>query len=325
MKIIPMVKNAKKVIELNTEPGQDVLIVTDTEIEPIVMKALATAADELGRHPTICIMTPRAAHQQDPTPPVAEAMKKSDLNLLVTSTAIIHSPAAFEVMKMRKKCVAMEQVTADMLTRGATTADYEKMQEVGRTIRERWTKGKHVTVTAENGTNFSADIEGRPGFFVAGVVNEQPGIEMYSCAFPDGEAGISPVEGTGEGTVVYDGTIHYVGYIREPIRLTVKKGWVEKVEGGREADLIRKAIKEHGDEYSYNCPAEISIGINPKARHTGVMREDKKIYGSSHIAMGSSIDTAGTIKSKTHIDGVVMRPKIEIDGEVIVENGKLHI
>ena len=55
------------------------------------------------------------------------------------------------------------------------------------------------------------------------------------------------------------------------------------------------------------------------------MREDKKIYGSSHIAMGSSIDTAGTIESKLHIDGVVMKPTITIDGEIVVENGKLFL
>jgi leucyl aminopeptidase (aminopeptidase T) len=310
---------------MNTQPGQDVLIVTDTEIEPIVMQALATAADELGRHPTICIMTPREYHQQDPTRPIAEAMKHSDLNLLVTSKALIHSPAAFEVMKMRKKCVAMEQVTSDMLTRGASTADYEKMQEVGKTIREKWTKGKHVKVTCDLGTDLTANITDRPGFYVAGIVNEQPGIEMYSCAFPDGEAGISPVEGTGEGTVVFNGTIHNVGLIREPIRLTIKKGWIDKIEGGTEADIIRKVLKEIGDENSYNCPAEISIGINPKARHTGSMREDKKIYGSVHIAMGSSIDTAGTIESKLHIDGVVLRPTVNIDGEIVVENGKLNL
>jgi leucyl aminopeptidase (aminopeptidase T) len=324
-KIVEMIKNARKPIELNAKPGDNVLIVADTDTDPLVWQALAAAAHEFGATPTITLMTPRPAGQYDPPLPVINAMKKAELNLLVPTKSLIHSPGAMEAGRVGSKCVAMEQITPDMLSKGASTADYNKMQQVGEKIRQIWTEGKTVHVVSELGTDLTADIKGVHGFYVAGKVNRQPGITMYACAFPDGEAGISPVEGTGEGTVVFDTTIHHVGLIREPIKVIVKNGLAVNIQGGREARMLRDFIDTFGDDYTYNFPAEISIGINPKARITGVMREDKKLLGAVHIAFGTNIDTGGTITSKLHIDGTIRYPTVYVDGKVIVDKGKLNL
>jgi hypothetical protein len=71
--------------------------------------------------------------------------------------------------------------------------------------------------------------------------------------------------------------------------------------------------------------AEIAIGTNPNARITGVMRENKKLEGSVHIALGASSDTGGLVDSKTHIDGKIRRPTVTIDNRVVVENGRIAV
>ena len=324
-KIIGMMGNARKPIELNAKVGDNVLIVADTDTDPLVWQALAAAAHEFGAVPTVTIMTPRPAGQYDAPLPVIRAMQESELNLLVPTKPLIHSPGAMAAQELGRKCIAMEEVTPDMLSKGAATADYFEMQKWGEKIREIWTKGNHVRVTSELGTDLTADITGRPGFYVAGRVNRQPGITMYACAFPDGEAGVSPVEGTGEGVVVYDTTIHHVGLIQQPIRVVVKKGKAFRIEGGKEAKAIEQYIETHGDNEAYNFPAEISIGINPKARVTGLMREDKKLWGAVHIAFGTNSDTGGIVTSKLHIDGTIRYPTVVVDGRTIVEKGQIKI
>ncbi|QJW83839.1 hypothetical protein HK414_06950 [Ramlibacter terrae] len=90
-------------------------------------------------------------------------------------------------------------------------------------------------MTCPNGTDLTASIVGRPGRSIAGMpLALHPG-KGGGCAFPDGEAHVCPVEGTGEGRVVFDLTAHSVGALKEPIILTIKKGMVTDIEGGHQA------------------------------------------------------------------------------------------
>jgi leucyl aminopeptidase (aminopeptidase T) len=90
-------------------------------------------------------------------------------------------------------------------------------------------------------------------------------------------------------------------------------------------------LETQGDENSY-LVAEISPTLNPKAYPSGIMRIDKKIGGGMHIALGRN-DTfgggtpgiAGTINSKTHFDGVMRKITCEVDGKVIIEDGRIVV
>ena len=58
-------------------------------------------------------------------------------------------------------------------------------------------------------------------------------------------------------------------------------------------------LEKHGDKNSYNCPAEISIGLNPKVTPTGWMRTDKKMYATSHIGMGDTMAKSAPASSRS--------------------------
>ena len=65
------------------------------------------------------------------------------------------------------------------------------------------------------------------------------------AAIPAGEFAARPVPGTGEGTVVWDVSCHHPpGFLREPIKLTVRKGWVTDITGGIEAKQLKDYIKK---------------------------------------------------------------------------------
>jgi leucyl aminopeptidase (aminopeptidase T) len=324
LKTIQMIRYAKIPYELNAKQADNILIIADTNTDPLVWQAFASAAYNLKAEPTVALITPRQAHYYNPPEPVVEAMKKADINHFLTSTGMVHSPAAHDAGKLDRKNIASEQLTADMLTKGAATADYDEVERISNKMKDVWTKGSKVRVTSELGTDITAYKEGRPGYIAAGKVLKQEGIEMYACAFPDGEAGHAPIEGTTEGVFVVDVTAHYVGALREPMRWTIKKGRVIEIQGGVEARRFLDYIKTYGDENAFNV-GEIAVGANPKAIVTGVIREDKKIYGTVHVGLGMNTDVGGKNDSKLHLDGVIRRPTVYVDDKIIVENGVIKL
>ena len=323
LKVVQVMRNARVPVELNVKPGYQVLIIADTQTEPLVWESLAAACVEVGAEPTIALMTPREFHQAEPTPQVTAAMLKADVNILVPSKAILHSHAGHSAMKAGHPCIASEELSVDMLTRGAATADYRAMQKIGQELLQVWNHGSFVRVTSEHGTDISAKIgQGRKGWCVAGTIAKQEGMDLYCCAFPDGEVGVVPLEGTANGTVVWDTSMHFAGVLKEHVKAIIRDGVCVEIQGGKEAEIMRRALVDYGDENSYNF-AEIAIGINPNARITGVMREDKKLLGAVHMALGNSSDTGGLVYSKTHMDGCIRYPSVWIDDRLVVDRGKL--
>ncbi len=98
-----------------------------------------------------------------------------------------------------------------------------------------------------------------------------------------------------------------------------------KIEGGREAAIWREICEKHGDAASFSCPAEISIGLNPKVTPTGVMPADKKIDATSHIGMGDTVALGGTCPAKLRLEGVISKPEISVDGQTLTRSGKILV
>jgi leucyl aminopeptidase (aminopeptidase T) len=71
--------------------------------------------------------------------------------------------------------------------------------------------------------------------------------------------------------------------------------------------------------------AELGIGTNEKATVTGNILEDEKILGTAHVAFGASAAIGGTVQVPVHLDVVVIKPTVELDGEPIVRDGELLV
>lgn len=325
-KLIEIAKVFQTPLKLNGKAGDKVLIITDTQMDPLLWQGLAIAANGLDMEPVVTIMTPRQTHATDPASPICHAALDPavDLCIYLTSTALAHAPLTEELVRAQKKFILMEELTVAMLAPGGPAwVDYPAMNALGQKIAKVFTEGKRVTVKGPNGTNLTASIEGRVGRSVAGIpLALRPG-GGGGCAFPDGEAHVCPVEETGEGTVVFDLTAHSVGALKEPIILTVEKGYVRKIEGGDQARVWRDILQRANDPLSYNCPAEVSIGLNRNVVPTGSMRTDKKMYGTSHIGVGDTVVLGGNCHAKLRLEGVIRHPEISVDGQVLTRGGSI--
>lgn len=322
-RIIDLYKYCQTPWVLNAKPGDQIHIITDTTQDPNVWQALAAAAHAAGGIVTITIMTPTEYHQAEPPPSVAAAMLKADINMYATSGAFAHCRAAKKAREAGVSYILSEEVCVDNLTTGGATLtpdQYRKLHEFGEQIRQRFVDGNEVRVITEYGGDLTCKIRNPK----TGLVRSRPGHSAIipkrgvGTAFPDGECNVTPVPGTGEGTVVFDVSAHYPpGLLKEPIRLTVQKGFVTKVDGGEEAKQLADYIAQHGSLSDCECPAEIALGTNPKSFFTGIMRTDKKVLGGAHIAL----DGGGAL----HLDGIMRAPTILIDGKVLVEKGSIKI
>jgi 2,5-dihydroxypyridine 5,6-dioxygenase len=72
-------------------------------------------------------------------------------------------------------------------------------------------------------------------------------------------------------------------------------------------------------------PAEASVGVNAKAIIRGIQREDKNIIGTMHFGLGTNIDVGGSVKSKIHMDGVILEPTLYVDGAKRIDSGKFLV
>lgn len=321
-RLAEMVKTAMVPYRLNLSPGDKLVIVTDTGTDPDVATAFMTAAHCLDIDVVQVTGLPVRFHHDAPAAQVMRAMEGADLVHLVTSKAVIHSDPTHQLQAAGTRFLASEEITADMLVEGGALADYDAMNQLGQKIYDVWTTGRSMRVTSSLGTDLRADITDRPSWLTAAKVLENPGCDLFAAGFPDGEVGMSPIEETIEGTIVWDTTMHHVGLIAEPIRARVEHGRVVEITGGVEARKLLAYLDANGDDGSWMI-GETSVGINERCRVTGLVREDKKIAGCMHIAMGMNTDTGGRVASRTHLDGVVRYPTLTVDDTTVIENGKL--
>jgi len=82
-------------------------------------------------------------------------------------------------------------------------------------------------------------------------------------------------------------------------------------------------LTQHGD--AGTNLAELGIGTNEKAELTGNILEDEKILGTAHVAFGASAAIGGEVQVPVHLDVVVLKPTVELDGEPLVRDGELLV
>jgi len=299
-------------------PGERVCIVADTGTVPIAM-ALMEAAADAGAEPIVVTMQPRRAHGNEPPAVVAAAMKAADVVIQPVTYAMTHTDATRDALRAGARVLILRGVTEDIMTHGAMLADYDRVDRITRQVARLLTAARQVRVRTPAGTELALSVEGREAVALTGRVGG-PGT---FAAMPDGEAAISPVEGTADGTLVVDHTMDNLGLLDHPIRMTVRGGRVVDIAGGASARQLRELIAS-ADTNATNV-AEFAIGTNDRARLIGSMTEDKKIKGSAHVAIGDSHVIGGTVVSELHLDGLLLKPTVELDGVRVVEDGRLLV
>ena len=316
---IKLANTAKMAVEvlLNVKPGENVCIATDTN-ELSIAQALAEACYAVGAETVVCIMTPRQIHGEEIPLVLAGAMKTAQVVIAPTSYALTHTRGRLAASTAGARILIIREASEDTFINGAATADYEDIYAVTSRIVERLNTASEVRMVTVLGSDIRMSIAGRSGLCLAGLVRSP----TWLATFPSGEAAVSPIEGSAEGTIVVDHGIDSMGLLNEPIKVTVRKGRVVSVSGGAQVKHLENLT--HSDEYASNI-AEFAIGTNPLSRMLGNIAEDKILRGCVHIAIGDNHTIGGEAESCIHLDMVILKPTVWLDGTKVVDEGVLTL
>jgi hypothetical protein len=186
-------------------------------------------------------------------------------------------------------------------------------------ISELLSGGMCFSLSTKRGTNISCDLGGwsRVGGADTGEI-DKPGI---LANLPAGESIMSPVEGTLKGKLIVDASISGgIGKLKDDVVFEIQNGRLMSIEGGAEASDLRRVL-ENSDKNANNV-AEIAFGINPFAEVIGNIIIDEKTVGTAHIGVGNSQMLGGSVYSNVHVDSVFYGPRVEVDGHLIMADGK---
>lgn len=298
--------------------GEKFLVLYDETTEKIG-ESLFKAAAELGAQPIALKLPVMERNGMEPEERAIAAMLASDVVVAPLGISITHTQARKKAVAAGVRLATMPRITEDMFFNGPITADYEQVAELTRQVAELLDKAKSAElITGSEGQyRLTMSLEGRPGMPSTGLYREKG----QSGNLPSGEGYIAPVEGTAEGQVCIDGSFVGFGILEEPVLLTFEAGLLTKAEGS----IGDKLLAMLGEGEKPRNLAELGIGTNDKARVTGVILEDEKIYGTVHIALGSNDTFGGTVAAGIHVDGVMRRPLLKLDGQVIVQDGQVKV
>ena len=302
---------------LKVKPNESVLVITDQPLRKIGY-SFWQAAKQAKAEAILLEIMPRKSNGAEPPSAVAEMMKEFDVLIIPTSRSMSHTNARRGACKSGARCVTLPGISKDTMER-TLNADYNRIAKLSRKIAKIVSKGKVAQVTTAAGTNISMSIKGRVCQADTGLVHKKGDFSNL----PAGESYIAPVEGTASGIIVVDGAMAGPGIVSRPIKLFVKHGYVTKIEGGRNADLLNKMIEPFGKP-ARNI-AELGIGTNYKATIVGSVLEDEKVLGTVHIAIGDNKSMGGRVSVPSHLDGILLKPTLRIDGKIVMKDGVLRV
>ncbi|MBW2980167.1 aminopeptidase [Candidatus Woesearchaeota archaeon] len=199
--------------------------------------------------------------------------------------------------------------------------DYKALQEKSKQIKQIFDDAKELHVTSPGGTDFYMNIKDKNA-----VRNDGDYTKPASGGnIPAGEVYIPPYgKKYVYGKIVIDATSsHKEGStpVKTPITLTVEKGKVIEITGGKEADTLKltldwaEAKAKH--PWGIRRIGEFGIGLNPNARIVGATIIDEKVIGTAHFALGSNYWFGGTIYAIIHLDQIFRNPTVHVDGEIL--------
>lgn len=317
-------KGAMKVVRdaMLAKPGETVLITADTSSDMRVANALAASAYAIDAIPVVAEYPTAKETCIDPPKHLQEAACASDVWIEIADKNVQHCLSWQRALSCGCRYTCLTGMDVDMIVRCVTNVDYDKVIELGETMKNIIEQAKTIRVTSKYGTDLYGVMQGRKVRH-----SGRKAIEKGQSNMMCGQISWCPMESTIHGTLVFDGALWppaSIALLKEPVKLTLEDGRVTKVEGGREADIFREWLAGYNDPASYRL-AHYSLGFNPGVlTPTGRIVEDERVFGGIEFGIGSQ--GASILGEKwdapSHTDGTILKPTIYLDDEVFEQNGE---
>ncbi len=201
----------------------------------------------------------------------------------------------------------------------ASTVDFAGLRDQITKLTPSMKNGE-VKITSPNGTNLTLRLAGREAYSEDCIVDADDLDHGRNVAnIPGGNILVCPDEMFAEGAVVFDRPTPYMGKWVGGIRLDFKDGVLVNYRARQNADHFKTSYEKASGEK--NRIAAIGVGLNPEAR-AGFL-QDGITAGAVTVAIGGNDDIGGANKTDFYFPGILTKATLTIDGNTIVQNGKL--
>jgi len=239
--------------------------------------------------------------------------------------ALFRRPIYETVAKTKLRYANMPTLSREILEQGMN-ADYDKLKEFSSRVYSVLRNARDIRVRTALGT----DLEVRVGKYEWYICDGDIAPGQYSN-LPDGEVFTSPENVNGR--LVIDGVLgdyfdEKYGAIAEcPVSVDIKDCCAVK----GSVKCCNPELKKEFEDYVFreNCPNSTRVGefaLGTNLALTGIIGntlQDEK-FPSVHLAFGDCLeeDTGCPYVCDYHIDAVILKPTVTVDGNVIMRDGE---
>jgi leucyl aminopeptidase (aminopeptidase T) len=298
--------------------GERALVISDRTTRP-VGALIDAAAREVTSRVDHWVIPEFRVHGQEPPVGVLREMMESDVIFAVTAMSMAHSKASRRARQRGARYLSLPDCSLESLASPALDTDFRALTGEAERLARILTAANDVAVRTALGADLHLDVRGRtataaPGWCWAPGTLASP---------PDAETNVAPREDASQGILVVDGSIPcpQIGLLAEPLTLTIDAGRVVTV-SGKQAPILESILDDAASDAA-RVVAEIGIGLNPRAKLCGSMLQDEGCRGTVHVGIGANRAIGGENDVAFHLDHVVRRATVIVDGKVIIREGKM--
>jgi len=313
---------------LKIKKGESVLVTIDSKSDFRVAEEISKMADALGAKSMLAWhSTPKGygALTMDYLPePLIECADKTDVWIELNDQWLLYSPLWDKaVTNGRTRQVMLGGLGIERIVRNIGLIDMGVQKEFQNKLTELTRKAENVRITNRAGTDVSFKNDPKRS------VNNEIDYSRPGAHFLIGQIGWAPIEESINGRISFDGTLSgggdlELGILSETISYVIEKGRIVAFEGGKLARRVEDYFKSLDDPNMY-IAAHVCYGCSPNARLEGVTTEDERVWGSTEWGFGHqgpNYSGGEPRVAKSHVDGICLESSVELDGELILKDGK---
>jgi len=327
-----LVDGARKLVEsFCVKEDEEILIVADTKTESLLIQVISDAVVEkgalvttvIGQYSTGMWAGKPFRKRKEFTKCIEKALKASDGFIDISHSRLIYSFGEWYEYPTRQVMLMIPKT--EFLASEAARFPWQLNVEISKKAHEilRPAHGKTVSVTDPLGTNMKFKLDYNTVFPHPDQMRmDRPGAYGLFPGCP-GVPAVTIYAFEAEGTIVWEFQELFNHRITPPIKVTAEKGWITKVEGGYEAEILRKTFEEYANA---NHVSEFGFGLNPKIPLTANTWFSGHGAGFIFNALADSWGLSGRIKSpfwENH--GLIAKPTVYVGDKILIDNGKLTI
>ncbi|WP_428122521.1 hypothetical protein [Candidatus Poriferisodalis sp.] len=294
-------------------PGDRVLITADSQADQQVARATEAAARALGAEPTV--LTYPTGTPVGPAPPAVATAALQAGHWINFSVGYHLYSAAYEAA-LANGCVYVELtgMDVDMMIRTIGRVDNALLDEVKTLLYRKSQAVSTLRLTSPAGCDVTMTVDPAGDPFWEDPPSDRGWPQMLG-----GQSGCMVVRESANGTLVFDGAVWppaSLGLLKRPIVMTLVDGYATQFSGGREAELYEQWLRSV-DSAETLMFDHFCYGFNPGVRKpTGRILEDERVFGCVQIGIGAT-----ELGSPVHSDGVVLRPTVWLDDQLVQADG----